>query len=233
MLPDGTYVMSIDQMSKAIELSKVYGLRFLASDALKTLQGKDYTGYTLPIEKDNHGKRGSSRIKVVPLDAVVAFWVSQSNKGNAKASALVSACAMEALERRCDRIFRVRKTEQEYEHESAINRLAYEKLWSQARLQHESVQGAFNNYCQGNGLNPKVIHNWISEEITGMTASQQKRRLSLVGDNPDLGVDHIQSPHDLQLMAEAKLAMLGLKLDIRKMIQQTVDKARARCIEFE
>lgn len=100
MLPDGEYVMSQEQVARAIDIDAIYIRRFLASDALKTLSGKDFTKDKMTYQDSSTGRGKSGRINVVPLEVATAFWVSQGNKGNAKASALVSACAMEALERR-------------------------------------------------------------------------------------------------------------------------------------
>jgi hypothetical protein len=115
MLPDGSYRMSQAQVAQAVDKPPINALRFLESNALKSLLGEGYTDYT-PIQieiEPEHGRRGQSRFNALPLEVATAYWINQCFQGNKQALALVMALATETLERRFDTAFGVTHTEQE------------------------------------------------------------------------------------------------------------------------
>ena len=114
-LPDGSYRMSQTQAAEAVGKSPVNALRFLRSNSIKALLGRDFTDYTpdsIEIEPEP-GKRGQSRFNALPLEIVTAYWINQCFQGNKSALALVMALATETLERRFDAAFGITRTEQE------------------------------------------------------------------------------------------------------------------------
>lgn len=110
MLPNGSYVMSQEQVARIVEVHKFLVSRFLLSETLKALTGKDFTSHNFTYNDSITGRGQSGRIKAVPIEVASIFWAMQAQRGNSKATALICACVVETLERRCDRIFEVRKT---------------------------------------------------------------------------------------------------------------------------
>jgi hypothetical protein len=113
MLPDGSYRMSQAQASETIDEPPVYALRFLRSNDSKALLGEDYTDYKPDsIEVENASNtRGQTRINALPLDVVTAYWLTRAYKGNKKAFVLIWALLTESLERRCDHVFGIERSE--------------------------------------------------------------------------------------------------------------------------
>jgi hypothetical protein len=107
-LPDGSYRLSGRNVTDAIEeddktLPRFYGVKSL----------KDLPGACLESGKISAGKEGSPFIPVEIKDAAV-YWGHCSQKGNALASAILVACAIESIERRADKAFGKTRSEEEY-----------------------------------------------------------------------------------------------------------------------
>lgn len=127
-LPDGSYRMSQTQIAETIGLTERNARDFLRSKAIKSLLGKGYTDAisereTVEIESEA-GKRGSSRIVTMPLQAVSAYWLWQAFRGNKQALVLCMALITESLERRFDSAFGVQRTENDY-NQALVERLRY------------------------------------------------------------------------------------------------------------
>lgn len=115
MLPDGSYRMSITQAAQSVGLKVQNASDFLRSKALKSLLGEGYTPQTSQVEIESEAQsRGQSRIIGLPLEVVVAYWHWQSFRGNRAALALCLALSTESLERRFDNVFRIIRSEAEY-----------------------------------------------------------------------------------------------------------------------
>ena len=114
MMPDGSYRMSQTSAAEAVGRPQRNAGRFLASAGIKALLGKTYTPDSIEVESSNQ-LRGQTRINALPLEVVVAYWVSQCSQGNKQAIALVMAMATETLDRRFDRAFGIPRTEAEYD----------------------------------------------------------------------------------------------------------------------
>jgi hypothetical protein len=113
MLPDGTYRMSLSQAAEIVGLIARNAFEFLESKAFKTLAGEGYTVSISEIEAEDSQGRGGSRIRSLPLDVVVTYWIWQCHRGNRKALNLMVALGTEGLERRFDAAFQVDRTETE------------------------------------------------------------------------------------------------------------------------
>ncbi len=113
MLPDGSYRLSLSQAADTIGLTARNAFDFLESKAFKSLAGKDYTVSLSEIEADDQQERGGSRIRSLPLEVVVIYWLWQCYRGNKKALNLMVALGTEGLERRFDAAFGVTRTEKE------------------------------------------------------------------------------------------------------------------------
>jgi len=114
MLPDGSYRMSQTQIAEAVNLSERNARDFLRSKAVTGLLGKGYTPAISIVEIESTDQsRGQSRINALPLEAVSAYWLWQSHRGNKKALALCIALITETLESRFDAAFDVERSANE------------------------------------------------------------------------------------------------------------------------
>lgn len=109
-LPNGEYRFSQAAAAEAVGRDRSGALRFLRSNAAKSLLGGDLARCapeTIELELEA-GQRGSTRFNALPLEVVTAYWVHQCSLGNKKAIALVMALTVETLEVRFDSAFGVR-----------------------------------------------------------------------------------------------------------------------------
>ena len=114
MLPDGSYRMSLSQVSELVGLRARNAFDFLQTKALKRLLGEDYTVSVFKVEISSEGQtRGQSRFDALPLEVVSAYWLWQSHRGNKQALGLCMALIIESLERRFDNAFGVERSEDE------------------------------------------------------------------------------------------------------------------------
>lgn len=116
MLPDGSYRMSQTQAAESIAKDESNARKFLASKAIKTLLGEDYTpGKSERIEVVSDSQiRGQTRFIPYSLEETIAFWLWEAYRGNKQALALCMALMTETLERRFDSAFSVQRSEEEY-----------------------------------------------------------------------------------------------------------------------
>jgi hypothetical protein len=215
-LPSGEYVMSQTQVVKAIEAPKTSIIRFLESSEAKAVPSKASELSTLHVE-------GSVKpINVVPTDAVRAFWMEQVVKGNAKAFALVSACMQETLERRCDNVFGVTKSEQQYEQQAAN----WLEKWQQTRRYLAEQHIGFCRACHDYGFPPAKTHDKLAMAACGMQARELKKLEKVCGDK-DIGLNHIKDIDILMKFAKAKLYFSSFrKGDVDNRIGRALDKIR-------
>lgn len=83
--------------------------------------------------------------------------------------------------------------------------------WQSSRLFAQRCHSAgFNQMCRLLGYDPREVHDAITIEITGMTASQH-RQLALVGSRSSIGLDHVANTEALCLIGQAKLNFLGYR----------------------
>lgn len=106
-LPSGQYQLS--QTSSTAALDKPSGSisDFQRSISPYALPHKELTFQTAYVE----GER--AKIKLVPIDYVIAYWTKEAVQGNQKAVLLLAAAAAESIERRADAAFRVERSESE------------------------------------------------------------------------------------------------------------------------
>lgn len=192
-MPNAEYVMSQTQAAGAVGRQANSILSWLHSEQPETLLGETPTILSTPIE-DNFRP-----IQAIPIIAVTAYWQCQSMLGNIQAAKLSFACMTETLRRRCDAVFDVVRTERQ--HESATAEL---NVWDKQRSFAKQCQNAFTMFCWHNGYNPSIVHNELTKRVTGMTA-EQHRQLALLGDNPNVGLDHVPNALHLAVIAQAKL----------------------------
>jgi hypothetical protein len=108
-LPDSSYRLGQSLVLSAIDASPnwISRLHSKTPRILKALQDKGFTGYTLEISIDK------TRSKTVAIPDAIIVWRWFDKQGNAKAEALIDACAIESIERRADAAFGVQRSEEE------------------------------------------------------------------------------------------------------------------------
>lgn len=108
-IPSGEYLLSQTQVSEMIGKKENNFREFLQSKSPEALPYKDYK--TVKIrEKGAVGRPPNG----IPIKIAGAFWLKESIKGNKIASRLLAACLVESIERRADKAFGKKVTEQEY-----------------------------------------------------------------------------------------------------------------------
>ncbi len=101
----GSYWMNESQVAAWVGLSTRNLRNFLRSKALKSFLGEDYTPATFKIKPTPGQIRGRSPIRILPLEAVQAYWLWQTYKGNKKALVLCLGPIAKSLEHRFDEAF--------------------------------------------------------------------------------------------------------------------------------
>lgn len=115
-LPNGEYRLSQTQAANIIEKDEVNVRDFLRSKSPEALPYKGFTAEKILVADTK------TRINALPISVAVAFWIKESIKGNAEASRLLGACAVESIERRADKAFGKMVTEQQYNDRFQITR---------------------------------------------------------------------------------------------------------------
>lgn len=113
-MPDGQYRLSKAQILEIIG-EKSYWLSRLQSGSpniLKELQGRGFTGCTVKAQVNL--LRGSTRADTLSVSDAMRVWGRFSRSGNTIASDILEASGIEAIERRADAAFGIKRTEEEY-----------------------------------------------------------------------------------------------------------------------
>lgn len=110
-LPDGSYKLYNESVIAAIDRPKDDLLRFLKGKSPQALPYKDRSlQQEQMVEVEDYG----GYIKPIPVELATAYWLYCAIKGNPKAQALVQASLIETIERRADKAFEFKRTEEEY-----------------------------------------------------------------------------------------------------------------------
>ena len=110
-MPDGTYQLSLDSVTKVIGKKRRDLVVFMQSNSSLALPFKEYNIFNAPLVRI---KGPEKFFKPIPIKLATSYWHYCSKQDNIKADALVQACMIESIERRADKIFRVQRTEEEY-----------------------------------------------------------------------------------------------------------------------
>ncbi|MDZ8135106.1 MAG: hypothetical protein RM049_07355, partial [Nostoc sp. DedQUE04] len=166
---------------------------FLHSNAVKALPGNSSEFSVIAVEGSN------KPVNIVPIEVTSGFWLNQAFKDNTKAQALISACMQEALQRRCDAVFKVAKTEQQYEAQASINR----ESWEQTRQYLRESHNAFTLACSRWKFNAAQAHDSVTLAVCGKKASEL-RELDVIEGAPDIGLNHIENLEAMNKIAKVK-----------------------------
>ncbi|MBW4686920.1 MAG: hypothetical protein KME40_17885 [Komarekiella atlantica HA4396-MV6] len=192
-LPDGEYVMNQAQVARAVDEHRNSVLRFIRSISVNSLPSNSSECYSLAVDGLN------SRVSIVPIEMVRKFWLERAMKGNIKALALISACMEETLQRRCDNVFCITKTEHQYEQQTAD---WFEK-WQQTRQYLSEQHNGFTRACDDYGFSPARTHDALAIAACGMTARELRKLEKVCGDK-GVGLNHIEDIDTLKHVARVK-----------------------------
>jgi len=117
-LSSGKYKLSQTQVTEAIGKEELSFRQFLASKSPEALPYKEFRPVKMSVEGRN------APINPIPVPLAIAYWTKESLAGNLLAIRLLAASANEAIERRADAAFGVRRSEGEYNKRFS----AFEKL---------------------------------------------------------------------------------------------------------
>ena len=148
-MPDGEYRLSKTQILEVIEEHKkktnwLSRLHSVSPVILKELQGKGFTGYSLTVQVKN--ERGATRAQTLNIPDAMRVWGYFSRNGNIVASDILEAAGIEAIERRADKAFGVKRSEEEYNERFALRidlkKVKY-KMFSSAIAQWQGKAGIY------------------------------------------------------------------------------------------
>lgn len=214
-LPNGEYRLSQTQVAEVVKMHRSTVLRYLKEKELDCPSNKTFT--VLHIEAET-GFHYNGKISAVTIDTALDFWYAQAFKGNKKAQALVYALGRETLQRRFDVAFEQQRTEEQYREQT---KLTYQDGWSDvreyARFRHHCLTLA----CKANCFDGAKVHDLITLAVCGKTA-RELREDELIGNNPRIGLDHIQNSEVLKAIADVKYQFSALRTGS---VQERVDKA--------
>ncbi|GAA6621565.1 hypothetical protein [Scytonema sp. NUACC26] len=221
VLPNGTYALSQSQVAEAIEVSPVYALRFLELKQLESSPGQDYTDYKIEVENNGQGKRGSTRIKIIPTKYAALFWMQQAIKGNVKAQALASAALEESLDTRFDKVLKIERLQEYYD-----AKLTSSADWFQSRQFLEDAHILFQTKCEAIRAYGGTAHDMLTMAITGLKASEHRMLdIAVPGEDESIGLNHISSTPTLRRIAYCKLMFARTK---KGTVQERIKKAVSR-----
>jgi hypothetical protein len=168
-LPDETYFMSSSNIAEALDMTE-YSFRgkYMSKELKAILETSPrfvVFGEKLSIEDNN------VKVNAIPLELVSLIFGHYASKGNVKATALLIASLTEALERRADAAFGIKRTEEEYNQRLVIRRdgILSRFFWTDVIDEYLRTHEVSDNY-------KRFIYNHVSDMVNkavlGMTAKQ-------------------------------------------------------------
>lgn len=134
-LPDGSYELSMTQVSDSIDKHDKSFRQFIDGNSLEALSYKDYNFGEVLTE-------GAGRpIKGVPIKIACAYWVYWCAKGNVKARALLAAGAEHVIVQLADKAFGI-------EHSADFYQSLLVQTVEQNKLMYQAINNLNNQYTQ-------------------------------------------------------------------------------------
>ena len=152
-----TYVLSQTQVASIVGRNEQYIRKFLQSKWLKDLLGESFKTVKSKISTEGKG----NKISVVSPEIAFAFWQKESESGNVLARRLVFACGVETIERRADKVFNNKRTEQEYNDQLASRILSAADPY-QVLFEKELCEKGFKWY--GSNFYWTYFYFWMTPE---------------------------------------------------------------------
>jgi hypothetical protein len=179
-MPDGTYRLSKTQILEVIEAKKNWlsRLRLEAPNILKELQSKGFTGYVVKVSVKL--ERGETRADTLSISDAMRVWGRFSRSGNVIASDILEAAGVEAIERRADKAFGVKRTEEEYNERFALRmdlKDTKRRLFASAIAQWQRKQGIYKT--EEGAKSFKNAHDQMNLRIQDLRSRQIKKSNNL------------------------------------------------------
>jgi hypothetical protein len=110
-------------------------------------------------------------VKLISQADVMSFWAMAAFLGHSKAFGLIVACGIEALERRADAAFNVKRTEEEYNQRLVIRRdgIISRYFWTDVIDEYLRTHEVSNNYKRFIYIH---VSDMVNNAVLGMTAKQ-------------------------------------------------------------
>lgn len=196
---NGRFYCHLRQTASMISKHHASPAEFMETETFKALRSKDQSVDRFVVKYvDNVGNNISPYYTVLSIELATEYFLYWARVGHQPAIDLVIALASEALKIRCEAVFvGVSPNVEDIQRKT--------DAWLAARFDSKSVHGAFTNHCLSNAISGKDAHNMLTMLIFGQTASQAKLFNDLIGDDPDIGLDHQADPDGLQLLTMAKV----------------------------
>ena len=140
-LPDGSYRLSGRNITEAIKEAPNTLSRSMGVKTLEALPGAGSERYKVSAGKDG------SPFHPVAVEDAVTYWGIRAQQGNALAVGLLTACAIEAIERRADKALGVKRSEEERNLllESRTKRIAARFAWTDIIKQDQERRGVYSS----------------------------------------------------------------------------------------
>jgi hypothetical protein len=182
-MPDGEYRLSKVQILEVIEEQKkktnwLSRLHSVSPIILKELQDKGFTGYSILAQVNTD--REATRAQTLSIPDSMRVWGYFSRNGNTIASDILEAAGIEAVERRADIAFGVKRTEEEYNERFAVRmdlKDTKRKLFASAIAQWQRKQGIYKTELGAKSF--KNAHDQMNLRIQDLRSRQIKESNNL------------------------------------------------------
>jgi hypothetical protein len=217
-IPEQPYRLSKKEILEIIGQHKNWLSRLPnhAPEALKALQSKGFTGYLVKVKVKL--ERGSTRADTLSIPDAMRIWGYFARHGNTIAVDILEACGVEAIERRADKAFGVKRTEEEYNQRFAV-RMDLRKNKFQAFAKEIAVwerrRGIYRT-CEGKRWFQDA-HDQINLRLQDLKSRQIKRANNL----PDWALirDHFEAPVLVDYSSISQLSANFLRMGARDPVE--------------
>ena len=171
-LPNGDYVLGRNKLAKAIDKQPISVSRFMTGKSPDALPYKGLEVVTISVN--------GGTAHALPLDFASDYWFYWAMKGNVKAKALTKACIAEALERRVDAAFGVKRDEEERDQRFVIRRdgilsrnFYTDCIEAYVRRHANELSDTYKKFIYVN------VSNMLNKAMFGMTSKEIKERYQI------------------------------------------------------
>ena len=99
-------------------------------------------------------------------------------------------------------------------------------VWRSVRHELRKAHAGFQSACKVKGHSPRLVHDMITQAITGWTAEEARQLGELVEGVTSVGLNHQPSPQQLEQIRRAKLLYAGYrKGDWKEQVNRAVFQA--------
>ncbi|MGI0487013.1 hypothetical protein ACN4EK_16350 [Pantanalinema rosaneae CENA516] len=217
-VPSGEYRLSKSQILEVIDEPKNWlsRLRSATPEIFKVLKAKGFTGHTLKVRILH--SHGSSLTDTLSIPDARRVWGHFARKGNNIALDILEACSVETIEHRANKVFSIKRTEEDYNQRLAIRTsLRKEKYqaFTSAIAAWERKLGIYNTTVGKQWF--RRAHDQINLRLQDLRSRQIKR----VNDLPDWALirDYFDAPVLVDYSSVSQLSANFLKMGARDPVE--------------